>query len=96
LVSYPLSIFQTTLADGIKGEAYRGQVVASGGRADYRYTVPAGSLPRGLQLDKKSGIITGEPKTSGTYSVVVDVTDSSQPTPETASQTVSLDIAPPP
>jgi hypothetical protein len=95
LVSYPVSIFQATLADGVQGEAYRGQVVASGGRPDYRYTVQPGSLPRGLQLDKKSGIITGTPKTNGTYSIVVDVTDSSKPTPETVSQTLSLEISPP-
>jgi hypothetical protein len=96
LVSYPVSIFQTTLADGTQGETYRGQVVASGGRPDYRYSVQPGSLPRGLQMDKGSGIITGKPKASGTFTVVVDVTDSTRPTPETFSQSVSLTISPPP
>jgi agarase len=96
LVSYPVSIFQTTLVHGTQGWRYRGQVVAAGGRPAYTYRVQPGSLPRGLQLDRRSGVITGKPKTNGTFSVVVEVTDSSKPTPETATQTLSLTISPPP
>jgi len=94
--SYPLAIFGTTLADGNKNQRYFSDVVAGGGTPRYTYTIQQGSLPSGLVLDSTTGFITGRPAAVGTYSVTVEVTDSTVPTPETASQTLSLDVSPTP
>jgi hypothetical protein len=71
-------------------------VVAGGGTPGYTYTIQQGSLPHGLVLDSTTGFITGKPTTLGTYSVTVEVTDSTTPTPETASQTLSMEVLPSP
>jgi hypothetical protein len=95
-VSYPLAVTGTTLADGTQGQSYRDVVVAEGGRPRYRYAIQQGSLPRGLRLYARTGAITGTPKASGTYTVTIEVTDSTTPAPLRAIQTLSLDVAPPP
>jgi agarase len=94
-VSYPLAVTGTTLADGTQGQSYRDVVVAEGGRPRYRYAIQQGSLPRGLRLYARTGAITGTPKASGTYTVTIEVTDSTTPAPLRAIQTLSLDVAPP-
>lgn len=91
-VSYPLAFFGTALPDGLQRWPYKAQVVAGGGRPQYRYSVAPGSLPTGLRLHR-DGAITGKPKTSGTFSITFEVTDSSTPVPQTATQTMTLTIA---
>jgi len=93
-VTYPLAVFTTALADGTQGRSYRDEVIADGGRPRYTYTIQEGSLPPGLHLDATSGDIRGKPGASGTYTVTVEATDSTRPTPQTATQTLSLDVAP--
>ncbi len=93
LVTYPLAVFSTALADGTKGQKYHGDVIAEGGTPGYTYTIQQGSLPPGLHLHGTTGKITGKPKASGTYTVTIEVTDSTTPVPETATQTLSLDVA---
>jgi hypothetical protein len=95
-VSYPLAIFGTTLANGNRDQRYLSDVVAGGGKPGYTYTIQQGSLPHGLVLDSTTGFITGKPTALGTYSVTVEVTDSTTPTPETASQTLSMEVLPSP
>ena len=93
-VAYPVTLFGTTLASGFQGQTYTGQIVAGGGRPPYTYTIVQGSLPVGLELHK-GGDISGNPQTSGTFSVTIEVKDSTTPEPEIAQQTISLSIAPP-
>jgi hypothetical protein len=95
-VSYPLAIFGTTLANAYRNQRYSSDVVAGGGTPPYTYTIQQGSLPPGLALDSTTGFVTGRPTAPGTYSVTVQVTDSTTPTPETASQTLSLEVLPSP
>jgi hypothetical protein len=92
-VTYPVTLFGTTLAGGTQGLTYTGEVVAGGGRPPYSYAVVQGSLPVGLELHK-DGEITGNPETSGTFSVTVGVEDSTAPGPEIATQSMTLSIAP--
>jgi agarase len=94
LVTYPLAILNTTLADGTRDEGYSDEVIGEGGRPPYRDTIAQGSLPPGLHLDRKTGDITGTPHATGMYTVTIEVTDSTSPTPQTAAQTLSLDVAP--
>jgi hypothetical protein len=40
-----------------------------------RWTVVGGELPRGIQLDRVTGILTGTPRTPGVYRFAVRGTD---------------------
>jgi len=93
-VSYPLEVVTTALVNGIQGKSYRDDVLAAGGRPGYSYTVQQGSFPPGLRLHTETGAITGTPHASGTYAVTIEVTDSTTPHPQSATQTLSLDVAP--
>jgi hypothetical protein len=90
---YPVTLFGTTLANGSQGQNYMDQVVAGGGRPPYTYEIVQGSLPAGLELHK-DGDISGNPQTSGTFTVTIEAVDSTAPQPEMATQTMSLSIAP--
>jgi hypothetical protein len=94
-MSYPLEIAGTSLPDGRQGRDYKGAVIAGGGRPGYTYTIQQDSLPSGLRLNSGTGAITGKPEASGQYTVTVEVTDSTMPTPQSVTQALSLDIAPP-
>lgn len=48
------------------GGTYAGSVLATGGRGPFVFTMAAGALPAGLQVDGASGRITGTPRSSGT------------------------------
>jgi len=74
----PLSISTTTLSDATVGNAYSATLQAAGGLAPYSWSISTGSLPTGLTLAPSTGIISGTPTTSGTFTFTVKVTDSSQ------------------
>lgn len=61
------------------GKPYSVQLRAVGGRPPYRWSVPTGALPLGLNLDPGSGAISGTPQSNNEFSVLVQVTDSSSP-----------------
>jgi hypothetical protein len=90
-------VFSTTsLPSGTAGIAYSNAVVATGGITPYTYS--AAGLPNGLVLNTATGAITGTPSLSaiGPYSVAFSVVDSTTPTAETATTTISLAINPTP
>jgi hypothetical protein len=96
-VNYPLSIFTTALPDGTQDSKYSNYVIATGGRPRYTLSLSAGqSLPQGLKLNAKTGLVSGKPKTFGTFTFTVDASDSTSPTPQTATQSVSITISPKP
>jgi hypothetical protein len=57
------------------GGAYNGSAAAAGGVGALTYTLSAGALPAGLNLNAASGAITGSPTTSGTFSFTVKASD---------------------
>ncbi len=69
-------------------------MAASGGATPYTYT--AASLPSGLSINSATGAITGTPAQSsvGTASVTIKVTDSTQPSAQSAASNLSLKISP--
>ena len=89
-----LTIFSTSLPNGIVGTAYSTSVVTSGGAQPYTFSITAGSLPAGLNLNPSSGLISGTPTLPGTSNFTVKVTDSTSPTHETATQALSITIVP--
>jgi len=74
----PLTIPSTTLPGGVVGTAYSATVTASGGTAPYNWSGTTG-LPAGLTINATSGQISGTPTAPGTFTVNLQVTDSSNP-----------------
>ncbi|HYA18814.1 MAG TPA: Ig domain-containing protein [Bryobacteraceae bacterium] len=57
------------------GTAYDSTPTVTGGTAPYKWSVSAGSLPPGLNLNNGTGEIKGTPNTAGTYSFTLQVVD---------------------
>ena len=82
-----LTITTGSLPAGRIQQAYNTTVFATGGVTPYAWS--ATGLPAGLSISPSTGAISGTPTTTGTFSVAVTVTDSSQ---QTAHATYSLSI----
>src|SRR6266567_941386 len=65
----------SSLPSATAGSAYTAVVSVRGGQAPYQFSVPAGELPPGLNLDSGAGLISGTPTVAGTYAFTVDVRD---------------------
>ena len=63
----------------------------SGGSGNYTYSISAGSLPPGLTLDPKTGVISGTPTAPGASTFTVKVTEGAAST----TQTLLIDVAGP-
>jgi hypothetical protein len=71
----PPVILTTSIAYGSRNVPYSQQLNAQGGSLPYLWAVTSGSLPGGLLLDGNTGLISGTPVASGTYTFTVTVTD---------------------
>ena len=70
----PLSF--TTAADlGSSSTTVSETVAATGGTEPYTYSVAAGALPTGVELDGATGAITGTAETTGEFTFTIKVTD---------------------
>jgi len=87
-----LTITTTSVPNGIVGNAYSATLNAQNGVTPYTWTVSGGSLPAGLS-PSAAGVISGTPSAAGTFPFTVRVTDSSSPTPQAATQLLSITIA---
>jgi hypothetical protein len=91
--SAPLAVITSGLPAGVVNTPYQNGVLqANGGVQPYTWSISAGSLPAGLILNASTGAITGTPTATGTSNFTVKVTDSTQPTPETATANLSITI----
>ena len=72
VVSTPLEIATSVLPPARVGEAYTAEIIARGGATPYAWS--ASDLPTGLSLSA-SGLLSGEPDMSGSFSVRLEVTD---------------------
>lgn len=70
-----IAVAPTTLPGAQVAAAYSQQLTASGGNGSYSYTVSAGALPTGLTLST-SGLLSGTPTATGSYSFTVTAKDS--------------------
>ena len=82
-----------SLPGGSVGTAYTTTLQASGGTTPYSWSISSGSLPAGLTLAAASGTISGTPTTAGSFSFTAKVTDSTAPTPQTATKSFSITVA---
>jgi hypothetical protein len=87
VVPVKLSISLGTVPAGTIGVPYSASLTATGGTAPYSWQVTAGSLPSGLSLGANSGLISGTPSKSGTFTFTTSVTDASS---ATVSQPLSI------
>lgn len=85
-VTAPLAISTASLPGASLGTAYSQTLAATGGKTPYTWARSSGTLPTGLSLSS-SGVISGTPSASGTFSFTVRVTDAAA-----ASVTKSLSI----
>jgi hypothetical protein len=73
----PLTITTSSpLPSGPLDVPYNQTLTASGGVSPYSWSVSSGALPNGLGLGGSTGVISGSPSLSGTFSFVIQVTDS--------------------
>jgi drug/metabolite transporter superfamily protein YnfA len=85
-----LTITTTSLPSGVINVAYPSTTLqATGGKTPYTWS--ATGLPTGLSINTTTGVLSGTPIQSGTFSVVATVKDSSSPV-LAVSQTYSLTI----
>jgi Putative Ig domain len=91
-----LTITTTSLPAGTVGISYSQTVTATGGITPYTWSITSGSgsLPAGLSLDPSTGAISGTPTAAGTSTFSVTATDSTPPTPQTATQALSIAVNP--
>ncbi|MGV3659672.1 MAG: GEVED domain-containing protein [Prosthecobacter sp.] len=71
-----LTLLPATLPNAAVDDDYSLPLSTTGGNAPYSYLILSGSLPAGLTMDS-SGVISGQPTTSGSSSFTVHVADAS-------------------
>ncbi len=90
----PLQIPTQALTDVTAGAFTYQQLTAQGGRQPYTWTLKSGALPAGLDL-AADGSLSGTPIDPGPFTFIVTATDSSVPTPEASSGSITMTILPP-
>jgi hypothetical protein len=69
------------LASGQSGVAYSVTLDAAGGVPPYTWSIQSGAFPTPLTLSSSTGLISGTPNESGTFSVTIRVADNGGSTP---------------
>jgi uncharacterized protein (TIGR03437 family) len=89
----PLKITTTSLPAGISGVPYSQQLAATGGVTPYTWSVTGGALPAGLSLAPSTGILSGAPTATGSFSFTIQAADNSAATQAKTTQAFTLTIA---
>jgi putative Ig domain-containing protein len=74
-VKTSLTITTASLNPGSVGKTYSATLQATGGSGVYNWSLMAGTLPAGLQLEPSNGVISGTPSSAGTSSFTVQAAD---------------------
>jgi len=75
LAPQPLKILTSSLAAGVSGLLYDAALAGGGGSTPYQWTIATGALPKGLQLNASTGMISGTPGQAGTFPFTISVKD---------------------
>lgn len=68
-------ITTVNLPGALEGSAYSQNITAANGFPPYTWTIIAGALPDGLSLNAGTGLLSGTPTESGTFTFTVQVQD---------------------
>ncbi|WP_224367772.1 Ig domain-containing protein [Hyalangium versicolor] len=79
------------LVDGYSGTFYTEKISATGGVPPYSFKVVSSNGPAGVTL-LLDGSVTGTPSSTGTYTSLLQVTDSDPDEPQVATRTVTLSV----
>ncbi len=88
-----LAVSSTTAPAAYVGEPYSTYLTSSGGAGATTWTKTSGSLPDGITFDS-TGLISGTPTAPGSESFTVTVTDSATPSPDVATQSITIKVGP--
>jgi len=72
----PLMITSPDTCNGTAGKPFTCLLTASGGIGDRIWAIESGSFPSGVNLDSRTGLISGTPAGEGTYPLTISVMDS--------------------
>jgi hypothetical protein len=89
-----LTIQTSSLPLGDVGGNYNQTLLATGGTPPYNWSISAGNLPPGLNINGSTGVISGKITATGTYNFTAKVTDSAIPVPNTATANLSIGTYP--
>jgi hypothetical protein len=89
-VKSAMRITTSSLPEATAGTAYSAEIATSGGQSPFQWSISAGSLPKGLQLNAGTGAISGSTLQTGTFSFTAQAMDA---TSVKASQSLSLMVA---
>ena len=92
IAATPVQISNASVPSGQVGTAYSMTLASSGGTTPYSWTISSGALPAGLTLPT-AGTISGTPTVSGSFTFTVKVTDSTTPTAQTATESLTITVA---
>jgi hypothetical protein len=75
VVAAQLTIVRNPLRVATVGHAYHARLFAQGGLSPKRWTIAGGSLPAGIHLNARTGVLTGTPTKAGRTRVTFEVKD---------------------
>lgn len=84
-----LTITSQALPTAAPRQQYDFTLEATGGVPPYRWEVTSGELPKGVDLNATTGVISGVPAEAGQFEFVVTVNDSAEP-PHTATRNFAI------
>ncbi len=70
-----LTIVTQALTPGSVGKLYQQSIQVVGGIQPYAFNIATGPLPGGITLNPQTGVLSGTPSATGTFSVTLQVTD---------------------
>jgi hypothetical protein len=65
----------TTLPNAVYNKSYSNQLQQAGGTSPFIWTVVSGALPPGLLLGSGTGVVSGKPTATGSFTFGVKATD---------------------